>query len=222
MRNLKSFQPNWAVPPGTTIKSALSRRQLEEADLARALDRSPEEVHGLLSGTQCIDRKLAELLELHVGGTSEFWICREQQYREDLSRLTSNSIEEWAASFPKKLLVGSGWVTPGAGESFGSALLKFFGVASLSDWTKQYESTPIAAFRTSSSFAQNENATAAWLRRGELIAQNSKCEKWSRTKLRSRTSDIRKLTKYKEPERFLPALSQLLAECGVALSVVKA
>src|SRR5207249_2328219 len=65
-------------------------------------------------------------------------------------------------------------------------------------------------------------ALAAWLRQGELQAQAVACDPWDEAKFRAVLPTLRRLTRQKDPARFIPELVASCAACGVAVVVLKA
>jgi Zn-dependent peptidase ImmA (M78 family) len=101
--------------------------------------------------------------------------------------------------------------------------LRFFDVSDIQTWREKY--TGIlrqAAFKTSPSFPANPGATAAWLRRAEIEAQSISCDPWNAERFGQTLAAIRKLTRKKDPDIFIPELRKLCAKCGVAVVMLRA
>ena len=65
-------------------------------------------------------------------------------------------------------------------------------------------------------------SVVTWIRQGELESKTLDCEIWNPHKLYKVLPQIRKLTFVKDQEKiFIPKLQFLLAECGVAVAIVK-
>ena len=80
-------------------------------------------------------------------------------------------IHEWVKSFPvKELLKRNALAAYEDNIGLARALLQFFGVSSPAAW-KQIWTSPQAAYRRSSAFQVSREATAAWLRLGEIEAK---------------------------------------------------
>ena len=76
-------------------------------------------------------------------------------------------------------------------------------------------------FRKSPTFESWPAATATWLRQGEIEAQRVDCAPWHPDSFHNCLKEIRRLTRIKEPQRFLPRLQTLSAAHGVAVAVVR-
>lgn len=77
----RKFEPNWASPPGDTI------REIVDHQTATQLELTEGQLAQLYKGRLPISDKLANRLEWVFGPSKQFWVNREQQYRETLARL---------------------------------------------------------------------------------------------------------------------------------------
>lgn len=78
------FNPNWTTPPGSTIADWMEERRITEDELANSLEIDKQDVFKLLIGDLEINSVLAGHLNNVIGGSVEFWLDREKNYREDL------------------------------------------------------------------------------------------------------------------------------------------
>lgn len=223
-----TFQPNWLSPPGETIAEIMATCGLSMAEFARRIGASSDTAEGLTVGSTHIDQTLAERLHGVLGPSAEFWMNREAQYRADAARLTSQGTEmsdrEWVQHLPVRDMVRFGWI--GAPNGFAAKreeCLRFFAVPDVATWHRKYQGVlSVAAFRTSSSFPSSPGAVSAWLRWAELKSQEIACGIWNTSRFRDKLTEIKALTRRKDPGLFLPALTRMCAECGVALVVAPA
>ena len=217
-----SFLPNWASPPGETISDFLEDQGLTDSDLARQIDLSADQVRSLLRGAYPLTQNLAYQLADSLGGSSSFWLAREVQYRACLERVAQSEL--WVKTLPTKDMVNFGWLprTKSLSEKV-AACLEYFDVASVAEWFENYEGAHrLAAFRQSPSFDSNEAAILAWLRKGEIEASQVNCNVWNENEFLAELSSIKKLTREKVPEHFIPILRQACAKHGVALVIAQA
>ena len=228
--NAITFTPDWTTPPGRTISRIMRKRGLSNDELAMEIDVSESTIEGLLTGDVKIDYHLADKLSEILGSSSQFWLNREHQFREDLRRLNPSEVigselnADWARQFPVKDMIKNGWLPADTTvKNILDRLLSFFNIQNSYEWSERYHSHgAIAAFRRSPTFEANPNAVVAWLRWAELQANNQQCHKWNREKLISNIPEMRKLTRQKQPDIFLPRLKQLCAEAGVAVVIAPA
>jgi len=219
-----AFQPDWVSAPGETIADVLRERQLPPATFAQSIGYQPEQLNELLHGRAALSADTARLLEMHLGASRDFWLRRESQYRADLVRLHKEvqTGQDWLKQLPLRDMIRFGWVErkPSASAQVAECL-DFFGVSDETTWMSMYGvPAEMAAFRTSRTFDSQPGAVAAWLRQGERVSRASKA--WNRDLFLATLSTIRSLTRQKEPARFLPALAEACANCGVAVIVLRA
>ena len=99
--------------------------------------------------------------------------------------------------------------------------LRFFGVASVDAWERQY-SDPLVAYRASNKHSRDVGAVAAWLRQGEREAEQIACAAFDKSAFRQVLSDARQLTNENDPNVFEPRLVEACARAGVAVVLVPA
>lgn len=223
MTSCQEFRPDWASAPGDTIADILQDKGLSVADFADLMGHSPEKADNLLQGRATITIETARRLERVLGASLEFWVSRDYQYRQDISRIHVTD-EEWLHELPVGDMVKFGWLKPAplpADEM--AACLRFFAVTDVPAWREAYAGLQeMAAFRTSPSFDSQPASVAAWLRQGEIEADVIECQTWDAEGFQESLSTIRTLTRRKDPSKFIPQLQRLCAETGVAVVVVRA
>lgn len=215
------FRPEWASAPGETIVELLSERRLSLDDFASKMGMSSQSAANLLEGKSTITVEMARKLEEVLGGSRQFWIARDGQYREDASRLFEK-YREWLQEIPIGDMVQFGWIEPVRATDEAASLLRYFGVENVEAWHQKYAMVErMTAFRTSRSFESRPGAVAAWLRQGEIIGDDINCGPWNPDTFRESLREIRHLTRVHDTKRFLPRLRSICAESGVALAVVR-
>jgi HTH-type transcriptional regulator/antitoxin HigA len=223
MTSSHNFTPDWASPPGNTIRDVLQARRLSVAEFARRMEQPAERVNDLLRGDLAITMSVARRLEKVVGASAEFWMAREGRFREGLARRQARD-KQWLDELPIDDMVKYGWIAERPEEQAElAACLAFFDQPDLSACRRHYANLErLVAFRKSPTFESRPAAIAAWLRQGERVAQSIKCAPWNRAQFREALQSVRKLTRLKNPEHFLPKLQRLCADSGVAVVVVRA
>lgn len=222
MHNVTNFLPDWASPPGSTISELLAERGLSVADFAIRMGSSAEYARMLLEGAHPITNETAARLAEVLGTSASFWLSRESQFRDSLTRLDEHKL--WLRKLPVTDMVRLGWLSSSGGPSEKiAACLRYFGVATVADWHEQYEgSARLAAFRTSNTFESDEGAVLAWLRKGEIDSEAIDCGDWNRTSFHAALPAIRELTREEDPAVFMPLLQKKCAEHGVAVVFARA
>jgi plasmid maintenance system antidote protein VapI len=83
----KRFSPDWYSPPGDTIIDILQEREWTYSQLAEYMGFTVEEVERLVYGALPITRQIAIKLEDVLGSSTQFWLDRESQYRDQQERI---------------------------------------------------------------------------------------------------------------------------------------
>jgi HTH-type transcriptional regulator/antitoxin HigA len=175
------FTPEWLSHPGETIADFLEELNWTQAELAMRLGYSTKHVSQLMNGKVPITSETAIKLSQVLGSSVQFWLNIEANYQADLARLRHDDrLQEWIPwlkELPIKELQKMGVlsncrITQEVKSELVAQLLSFFACASPKVWRDYYSSLQTSVnFRKSSSIAKIGSA-AAWLRLGEIAAQN--------------------------------------------------
>lgn len=216
------FTPDWVSPPGDTIADILAERHLSVPEFAVRIGQTVEDANDLLEGRSTITIRTARALEEVLGASVQFWMARDFRYRDDIKRLRSAD-EPWLSDLPLGDMIKFGWLTPTPTPSEEmAACLRFFDVPNVGAWQQRYAALhQVVPFRTSMSFESRPAAVAAWLRQAEIEAQKIVCGAWDVRRFELSLSEIRPLTRVKDPGQFLPKVRQLCAGSGVAVATVR-
>ncbi len=222
------FNPNYAVPPGETLQETIEVLGMTQSDLAQRMGRPVKTINEIIKGKAAITADTALQLEKVLRVPASFWNNAERNYREALARLEEQKRLKvqtaWLKELPLNRLLDYGWIKAWDEPSRQvEEVLKFFGVASSEAWrtvwVENVADRLAVEFRKSKSFESNWAALAAWLRKGELEAQEIRCADFHADIFKAALQEIRKLTAA-PPEVFEPQMIKLCAEAGVALTFV--
>lgn len=224
--NKDTFQPDWVSPPGDSIADLLEERGWNQVELANRTGYTTKHINQLIKGKVPLSGETALKLETVFGAPARFWMTREAQYREAVERqkliksYESEAGKKWFKSIPYRFMVKEGWVEDkkSIGEKI-SELLKYFQVASPADWTKIYQN-PQVAWRRLSTKKDNTGAVAAWVRQGELRANEIDCKPYSKTRFKKALAKLATMTA-DEPESYGEKIVELCADAGVAVVFVQ-
>lgn len=216
-----------AIPPGEFLAEVIADIGMTKDDLARRMARPASKLSAIFGGDKAITPDTALQLEKVLGVPAHLWLGLESEYRLTLARQQSKAEEE-------RLKVESRLVTGYCYSQLAKLgivaktrkpldkvreLHRFFGVASLEviPEVRRYE----PAFRQGVAGKQRRSpeALTAWLRLGEVRAMELPCSSFDSTLLHESLGSIRSLT-IREPAGFLPELTQILADAGVALAII--
>jgi plasmid maintenance system antidote protein VapI/Zn-dependent peptidase ImmA (M78 family) len=215
-------------PPGEILDEALEERGMTGAELARRTGLSEKHVSQLLRAKVPLSTDVALSLEQVLGIPARLWNSMEFNYRAELRRKENRiglaQFAEWMRSFPVAQMRKCGYFgTREVGSSVADrveALLQFFGVTTPESWDDQW-AFATGQFRKSPSFDPDHFALTAWLRRGEVEGERIRCSAYDESRFRLALEEARKMTTL-PADRFVPMLTQLFADAGVALTFVPA
>ncbi|MDZ7759077.1 MAG: HigA family addiction module antitoxin [Desulfovermiculus sp.] len=216
------FSPNIVFPPGDTLRETIASIGMSQADLALRMGVTEKHINEVIKGRATITEGTALKLEKVLGIDASFWRNLEHQYRkylaeqEERERLSQKY--EWLSDFPLKKMISRGWIS-GFDDKVSqlAELLAYFGVATWESWHNIWIEQ--AAFRKSPVFQNNPKAIAAWLRRGEILAQTIDCEPFDKKAFKYLLPKLKELST-EQPSVYLPQIQKLFSECGVAVVFV--
>jgi HTH-type transcriptional regulator / antitoxin HigA len=215
--------PDYAVPPGETLRETLEGLNMTQTELAERTGRPKKTINEILQGKAAITADTALQFERVLGVPASFWNNLERNYRETLARLREeeklHSQTDWLKQFPVASMIKLGWIKKETTPDMQlREMLSFFGVADAAAWQRLWES-PNAVYRRSPAWESSEYALASWLRKGEVEAAKIPCTPYDARTFRSALEGIRILTT-ETPETFQPKMKELCASAGIALTFV--
>ena len=218
------FEPDYAVPPGATLHEVMESLQMSQKELAQRTGLTEQTLTRIFKGDQPISYETANRLELVTGVPARMWNNLEAQYREQLAKLEERQRLEadkaWLKTIPIKELIERGHVEPDDDKvNLVRKVLAFFGVCSVQAWQEIWAAPAVAA-RRSRCFESRPGDAAAWIRQGELQAQQIECAPFDKTRFSAALEEIRPLTR-EESVVFEPRMKQLCANAGVAVALVR-
>jgi HTH-type transcriptional regulator / antitoxin HigA len=217
-------EPDYAVPPGETLRERLDDLGMSQADLARRTGLTAKHVNQVMQGVVPLSADVAQRLEYAIGIPARWWLRLEADYQAANTRISQrqalSSETPWVKTMPVASLVKIGAlpVSPSDEISRLAQLLTFFGVANVGAYERVW-GTPAAEFRQSRAYAIDPNAVSAWLRLGELAAQRQSTSRFDLAMLRASLPELRSLTV--EPLRKgLSKMVAITAACGISVIFV--
>ncbi|MDO9229710.1 MAG: helix-turn-helix domain-containing protein [Syntrophales bacterium] len=218
------FAPDYAVPPGKTLKEIMVSLGMSQREMAMRTGLTVQTLIRIFKGDQPISYETANRLELVTGVPARYWNNLELQYQEQLTRLAESkrlqSDPDWLQTIPIKELTERKYLKPGQEKiELLRETLAFYGVGSVRAWHDLWDAPAVAA-RRSQCFESQPGPASAWIRQGESQARETECKPYDRNRFQQALQKIRGLTR-EEPEIFEPETKKLCAEAGVALSLVR-
>ncbi len=218
------FEPDYAVPPGASLKEAMEVLDMTQRELALRTGLTVQTLNRIFKGAQPISYDTANRLELVTGTPAHFWNNLEAQYREQLAKLDERKRLEtdlkWLKTIPTKELIDRGILNSDSSKvELLRETLGFYGVSSVNAWNDIWE-IPAVAARRSDCFESQPGPASAWIRQGELQAHDIECHPYDKSRFEKNIETIRSLTRTSS-EVFQHEMKQLCAEAGVAVAFVK-
>ena len=217
------YTPNYAVAPGEVLQDHLDFYGMSQTELASRLGLSKKTVNEIIKGKAPIQPDTAVNLEKVFKRPAHFWANLERIYQERLARLNEQKRLrdhlDWLKEVPVRAMVERHFIQ-GHKDKLAqlNEVLSFFGVASPDQWQEVWKNNQVA-YRQSQQHSTNAVAVSAWLRQGEIQAQQIDCAVYDKGGFSEVLGEIRNLTR-EEPEVFQPRLTELCADSGVAVVFV--
>jgi HTH-type transcriptional regulator / antitoxin HigA len=211
------FSPDLVFPPGDTLLETIDTLGMSQKGLAVRMGVTEKHVNEIIKGKASLSEETALRLERVLGVPASFWRNLEHSYRTHLARQEENERLKgetaWLKKFPLREMIARGWIEQHDDPvEQQRELLKYFRVANWESW----KDVANATYRRSPAFESNPNAIAAWLRKGELLAQAVVCAPFDGKRFREVLQQIRQMTN-EDPTIFCPKVQELCASCGVAV-----
>ena len=211
------------IPPGEVLEEEIEARGMTQKELAARLGKPAQAVNEIIKGKKAITPETAIGLGKVLGISPHFWNALEADYRMTLARNREREAiaanVQWLDEYPIREMIKRGWLEAGRDKpSRLEALLGFLGVADAEP--RVYQNA--VGFRITEAAQEKVSmgALAAWLRQGELEAQDVQTADYDEDAFCRALYAIRGMTE-DPPPRFEPAMKALCAEAGVAFCTVQ-
>ena len=138
--------------PGDSIEEVIEEIGMSQAELAERIGRSIPKVNELIQGKAPVTKEIAFKLEYVLDIDASFWINLERAYQDELTEIRKMEFNEecvsWLKGFPILLMKKLGLLPNTKNKpDLAEALLKFFSVASPTQWEAIYQKKSIILSR---------------------------------------------------------------------------
>lgn len=223
----RPFSPDYAVLPGESLVELLDKIGLSQADLAERTGRPKKTINEIVKGKAAITPETALQFERVLGTPASYWNSLEQLYRsavaqrEEKDRLRDHV--SWLVKFPVAEMIKRNWIANREDKvELLQQLLGFFGVASPEAWDDLWSSGKEAtAFRRPKTTTSDFGLVATWLRKGELLGKDVKCNEFDVSQFKIALAEIRKRTSHKDIQASYEAMRDSCSKAGVAVVLVR-
>ena len=218
-----TYDPDYAVHPGTYLEEIVEARELSQKDLAERCGMSEKQISQIINGKALISTQTALSLEKALGVSADIWNNMSAFYGLFLAKKGEQEAiranPDWIKRFPTSELKKQGQLSPTTDTvKLTDEVLSFFGVSSISVWEDYYEKRAVN-YKRSEAFQEDPYSTAVWLRIAEMSAEKIQTQPYEAKRFRQNLEKIRELTQT-APARFWPEMVRRCAESGVALVLV--
>lgn len=206
--------------PGDTIQETIDILGMSQVELAERMGRSKEKLNELINGKAPITKETAGKLELVLDIPAHTWLELERIYQEEQLAIEQleflQKCKDWIVRFPiakmKKLdLLPKTKIR----EELTEALLRFFRIATPSEWDSIYKENSMA-FKINLNHVTQPEAVSVWLRWGEIQVEKIQLKEFDKKAFKARISEIQKIS-FDHPDDWQQQLQDICAECGIAL-----
>ncbi len=212
-----------AIPPGEVLEEELEARGMTQKELAARLGRPAQAINEIIKAKKSITPETAIGLGRVLGIDAQFWSNLEADYRMTLARIKERSTlmanMQSLEEYPIREMIKRGWIQAEKDKpSKLKALMKFLGMAVAEPQAYQRA----VGFRITEAAQRKVSlgALAVWLRKGELDAQEISAADYDEEVFSDALDQIRGMTN-QSPKEFIPAISSLCAQAGVAFCMVR-
>ncbi len=223
LKQAHTYEPDFVTPPGEILEEKLEELGMSQAELAERIGRTKKTVNEIIKAKAPLLPETAIQLERVLGIPARFWTNAEANYRQFLARQEEarrlSEQREFLKELPTAQLEKAGWL-PKRSDPVSRLrdVLQFFGVAS-PDALSQIGKEKCLAFRRSAAHEVDQYALLAWLRIGEIEAQEIQCAPYDSKKFRQALQTVRGLSNTSVPDA-APQMVRACADSGVALVYV--
>lgn len=225
MAQKKKFRAVYAFHPGTTLREKLDEMGMGVKEFAVRTSKPEKTINAVLMGDSSLTPDMAVAFEQITRIPAHMWLNLQRNYDEYMARqkreaiLNDEDTIAWAKCFPYSVMAKSGWVpaTRSIGEKIKN-LLSFFNITTAKAWTNLFMNQALKSeFRLSLSGTKDPHAISAWLRQGEILADNMITNNsYSAERLKEELPQMLKLVQ-SQPDDFDAQLKESCSNAGVKL-----
>jgi addiction module HigA family antidote len=220
MATLTQYYPQSVSHPSTTLSEILLENKMGAKEFAIRTGKPEKTISDVLNGKSNITSEMAILFEQVLKTPAHFWVNRQRNYDEYLARIAyQKTIEEgieWSKNFPYAKMASFGWVEPTLKkEAKVINLFDYFQVSNTKGYNDFYFNQKLLVnFRISLKNNENAGAIAAWLRQGQIQAENLIVDEFNKSKLTKIIPELKEIMA-KQPIDFFSKIQELCISIGL-------
>lgn len=222
MNTKNEYHPQVVSHPGETLREKLDELQMSPKEFAIRCNKPVKTISEVLNGKSAITPDMAIQFENVLQIPAKFWLKRQYNFDESVARTNRREAiagaTDWARLFPYAAMAKKGWVIPTKrADEKAENLMEYFSFSSPVSWDKYYMKSELkASFRISLAHTNTPHALSAWLRRGDIQAQNLEAREYSAKRLKAILPSLKAIMAA-HPKDFFQQAQGLCLEAGVKL-----
>lgn len=212
------------IHPGETLKEWLEENGMTSAEFAARSDKPQKTISQIIHGKSGIIPETALAFSIVTGIPPEIWLNLQALYNEAMVRHQAlperqRMWEEFGSLFPYSDMEKKGWIRKTRNiEEKMSNLLSYFRLTTESAFNQSYiQNLSEVRFRATGNSKRTNYGVSAWIRRGEILAQQIETEEFDA----KRVSQYIPLFKAALNSSNLKELRELCAKSGIKLVFVE-
>jgi addiction module HigA family antidote len=220
MSKKNQYSPQTVSHPGTTLAEKLNELGMGPKEFAIRTGKPEKTIIAILKGNSSITPDMAVQFENALKIPAHFWLNRQHQYdefiaREERKELLTESLG-WAKLFPVAEMMKKDWLPQRTiAEEKTAELLAFFGFSHHGAWEEYYFKQQLkVAFRISLADTKEPYAVSAWLRKGELQANELPTRNYTDKNFKEALPEVKSVMA-KHPDDFFKRLQTICLDAGV-------
>jgi len=220
MATINQYFPQTVSHPGETLEEKLQEMGMGPKEFAIRTGKPEKTIFAIIKGESSITADMAVLFESVTKIPAHFWMNSQRAYDEYMAREKRKEIIAlaiaWAKQFPLNEMIKKTWIpTCNSMEEKTMELLSFFSFSSPEAWENYYLKQELkVAFSISLAYTNEPFAISAWLRKGELQANDLPTTTYSEKSFKELLPELKSLMT-NQPTDFLQQLQAICATAGV-------
>lgn len=219
MSKVKEYKDILAFHPGYYLEDIIEDMQISQAEFATRMGTTTKTLSKLINGKANISNDLAKKLSLMMGTSVEVWQNLQNTYDKKLIEIAEEKDFDEQEEIVKQIdyeyfvKIGDLPVTREQRSKIAN-LCRYFKVADLRIMS---EPDFLVNYRTGVSTYTQKNLinSKAWVQTALNVSADIKTKPYDAKKLKAALPEIRSMT-ISEPEVFMPRMTKIFADCGVA------
>jgi len=222
--NIYPYQPDTVTSPGVTLQEILEAKGMTQSELSERMIRPLKTISEIIHGKTQITPETAVQLENVLGLPAIFWLNRESRYQEYIAKKEEIKVLQkqipLLEDLPLRNLRKRNHISKTKDKIMQvKEVMSYYSVNHLSRIEPVYFQNTQYLFRKSESHSLVKGHLAAWIKEGELLAEEIDTFTFNAQNFKKALNAIRHLTMEK-PGVFIKKMQHLCAESGVAFVLV--